>query len=345
LIEFTLYAKFANAVKSRLVIEELSIVMNAKPLPEIKSDKPASLPTRDALFKGNFEIKKELAGIHPRLFTDKKAFDNAITTWKKNPTLFQKYLPTKTGRAMTMTPAAFKDAENGFFAGNLSYLAAAYRLTGDADYVKAIQAWYPQMENFEPIAINKRNPTSGNKDLSTGAFLMGISALYDLTKGLIPEKESALIRDVLVKQSRQAYEDFSSMREYHYEQNHLIIPICGIGLAAMTLADEMPEAKTWGVFAKNLLDRCFPALAHDGWFFEGLSYWNFTIQFPLVYASALRRTTGEDLIGKPPFQFIPDYLAHQFLPDPNFVFDFADWGPRVETDGVKFQKGYDQPWH
>lgn len=345
LSEFTVYVKFPSAVKSKLVIEELSILMNPKSQPETASDKPTSLPSRDALFKGTFEIKKELAGVHPRLFTDKKSFDAAIETWKKNPASFQKYLPTKTSRSLTMTPVAFKDAENGFFAGNLSYLAAAYRLTGDAELLKAIQNWYPQLENFEPIVINPRNPTSGNKDLSTGAFLMGTAALYDLTKGLIPEKESALIRDALVKGSRQAYESFSSFKEYHYEQNHLIIPICGLGLAAMTLADEVPEAKAWGVFARNLLDRCFPALAHDGWFFEGLSYWNFTIQFPLVYASALRRTTGEDLIGKPPFQFIPDYLAHQFLPDPNFVFDFADWGPRVETDGVKFQKGYDQPWH
>ncbi len=39
------------------------------------------------------------------------------------------------------------------------------------------------------------------------------------------------------------------------------------------------------------------------------------------------------------------FTAHTFLPNPEFVFDFGDHGPRVQADGVHAQKGYDNPWH
>jgi len=340
--EFTVYAKFKQAGPSRVDLEGVELVEDEK-VASAKA-KPAQTPTRAALFEGRFELNPAARGVHPRLFTDAKTLGTLAGRFQKDPRAFERLLPPIGGKILSTAPIPLQEKENAWFATKLAWMAVCWRVTGEAAYLEALRKWRPMIEGFQPIVIDLKSPTSGNRDLTTGGMLLGFSILYDALHGKVPEEELAVVRRALVSQGRQAYESLSSYGSYAYEQNHLIIPVCALGLAAMVLADELPEAAAWGVFARNMNARSFPALSHDGWFFEGINYWSFTMVYPLSYAVALKRTTGVDLLGEPPFRGIPEYLVHTFLPDPDFVFDFADWGPRVEH-GDGFQRGYDLPWH
>lgn len=226
----------------------------------------------------------------------------------------------------------------------LAWVAAAWRATENDSWATILRTWQPILENHRGFEI----PGFGlqNQDLVAGHLLMAFSIIHERLAGRFDPVFLAAVSTALENQARQTYADLTDRKKYPsyaYEQNHLVIPICGLGVAAMLF--ETAEAHGWERFARDFLGRSFEVLAHDGWFFEGVSYWKFTLQFPLCYANALRKARGESLFHFPLFREAPRYLAHNILPDARFVFDFADWGFRVEPDGVNFQQGYESPWH
>ncbi|MBI4979037.1 MAG: heparinase II/III family protein [Spirochaetes bacterium] len=336
--KFTLYARFADNTSSRFTLEHVAMTISSN----TSETKSAMSPTKEALFQGTVSMKPELRGIHPRLFVTPAELESAAKRYRDDPDFYASLVPAMDSKFMKQKPVSFNEAETSFgSAATLARLAVLWRITGRDDFLKAIEAWMPQMAAFAPFEKKK----GMNNDLMAGSFMYNFAFLYDMLKGTAPDATVEAVRTALLKQIRTSYDDFTAFKSYPYEQNHLIIPICGLAISAMALFDEMNEARAWLLFSRNLLARSIDAVAFDGWFFESISYWNYTIQYPIVYASALRRVTGEDIFTTPAFRGIGPYLAHTFLPNPNFVFDFADWGPRVEPDGKGFQGGYDKPWH
>lgn len=229
---------------------------------------------------------------------------------------------------------------------SLAWVAAAWRITGDESYRALLQSWLPILKSHPAMRIPRF--AFENRDLMVGHFLLSFSLMDDLLCGVFDTEFETALRQTLRTQAQQAYADLTNPEAfpvYSYEQNHMIIPICALGISAMALSDELAEASAWGKFCRGFLEKSLDVLAKDGWFFEGVGYWCFTMQFPLCYATALKRTTGEDLFSFPIFKYAGQYLAHNVLPDSKFVFDFADWGSRTEPDGVGFTSGYDKPWH
>jgi len=227
---------------------------------------------------------------------------------------------------------------------SLAWVAAAWRATGDEAWREILASWRPLLETHPGFEI----PGFGlqNQDLIAGHLLLGFSLMHERLAGRFDPAFETALREAMERQARRTYADLTDRRKYPsfaYEQNHLIIPVCGLGVAAMIL--DSGEARERERFARDFLARSFDVLAHDGWFFEGVGYWKFTMQFPLCYAFFLKRWRGESLFHLPLFRESARYLAHNYLPDSRFVFDFADWGPRVEPDGVGFQRGYDRAWH
>lgn len=304
---------------------------------------PAAADSRTALLEGSFGIDAALRGVHPRLLVGPDGMARLAERYASSPQDFTPFL-SSAPKPQSVIAGDLQDKENAYYALTIAQLAVAWRVTGRSEYRAALESWIPVLQRFEPIRIDPKNPSSGNRDLSCGSLLTGMALAYDALCGSLQGEEEAVFRKVLVAQAEAAYEDILAYKFYHYEQNHLIVPVCGLGLAAMATCDELPEAAAWGTFAGNLLARSFAALANDGWFFEGISYWSFTMQYTTVYAAALLRTTGTDLFGASPFRYIPEYLEHMFLPDKRFAFDFADWGPRINEDGTH-QRGWEEPWH
>jgi hypothetical protein len=317
----------------------LFMSLMSPPRPAFAGDAAAS---RQALREGSFAVREELRGVHPRLFAGPRELEETAAFYRENPARLRPYLPIDGGEEMTSEPVPLDRGDKAAYASiALAKIAVAYRLTGEQKYLDRLRQWLPAMQAFEAQKMESLGSSVG---LTAGHVLLGFSIIYDVLKGWENEGIAEAAREILFRQGIRLFEDLTARTTYPYEQNHLIIPVCGLAVASMTVVDEFPEAERWGVFSQNLLTRSLEAIAHDGWFFEGQSYWNYTMQFPTTYAAALRRTTGTNLLTRPPFAGAPLYLAHITLPRQEFVFDFADWGPRVER-GQGFQKGYDRPWH
>jgi len=229
---------------------------------------------------------------------------------------------------------------------NLAWVAVSWRRTGDARLAAILKKWESVFQKQEPVRIP--GFATGNRDLLVGHILLSCAIMDDFLRGSFDPGFEAAVRRLLKAQAARAYADFNdphAFPAFSYEQNHMIIPVCALGIAAEVVGRFDDEGDRWALFAEEFLSRSFNVIAYDGWFFEGVGYWKFTMQFPLCYAVVLQRAMGRSLLNERPFRDAVLYLAHNVLPDARFVFDFADWGPRVEPDGVGFQRGYDQPWH
>ncbi len=294
------------------------------------------------LREGSFHILENLRGVHPRLYAGPDEVKETRELYGKDPAILRPYLPLDRSDEMTSEPVPLDTGEKAPYAAmTVAKIAVAYRVTGEQKYLDRLKQWLPTMQAYK---AQKMVSLGGGTGLTAGHTLLGMSIIYDVLKGQENEGIADAAREIIVRQASQLYSDLAARSTFPYEQNHLIIPACGLAVAAMTLVDELPEAEKWGVLSQNILKRSLEAIAHDGWFFEGHSYWNYTLQFPTAYAAALKRTTGVNLLTGQPFAGASLYLAHITLPRQDFVFDFADWGPRVNA-GKGFQKGYDQPWH
>jgi DNA-binding beta-propeller fold protein YncE len=304
-------------------------------------------PTRAAslasLHDGTFAIRPELHGVHPRLYATAAELESAAARYAATPAFFARYLPVN--HEMVDTPVPLDEGTTAQFNSmRFAKIAVAYRITGDAKYLARMNEWLPLINAYEPPVMTSIGSSNG---LVAGHILLGFAIAYDVLKGCNPDATGELvtaIHDMLIRQGNRLHADLSPRTTFPYEQNHLIIPVCGLAVAAMTLVDEHSDAATWGVFATNILSRSLASIAADGWFFEGFSYWIYTMQFPGAYAAARQRVMGDNILDAPPFRDAPAYLAHMTLPERQFVFDFGDWGPRVEA-GDGFQVGYDWPWH
>lgn len=328
------YARFESAVSSRFSIREF-LITTTKPMPPLST-------SRAKLFQGKFTLLPEMRGVHPRLLASASDLEKIAGAYQNNPATLARYLVPLDSEAMTSSPMAF--GENDRSAGNalsLAQIAVCYRITKKQEYLSRLRAWKPALEAFQPVAFPT---TSSNNSLTAGHLLMGLSIAYDVIEGQGEKEFESALRAALIRQGMQTYKDLQEVPFYPFEQNHLSIPVAGLGLAAMTLADQIPDAAAWGVAATNILDIGLEALGKDGWFFEGVGYWQYTMQFPTPYAVALKRTVGQNRLDRPVFKDSTAYLAHMFLPGGTYAFDFADWGPRTNPDGTA-QPGYDQPWH
>jgi hypothetical protein len=229
---------------------------------------------------------------------------------------------------------------------SLFWLSAAWRVSGRDEYREALLRWQSVLESAPALAISGFAVT--NRDLVSGHLLLTYALMYELLADRVGRSFSDALLHAMREQAGRTYDDLTNPEvfpTYAYEQNHLIIPVCGLGMAAMVLEGKDERAAEYERFVSDFLQKSFDVIAHDGWFFEGISYWTFTMQFPLCYARMLKHRRGVDLFTQPPFRDSALYLAHSVLPDRRFVFDFSDWGPRTYKDGVGFQEGYDLPWH
>ncbi len=333
-----IYASYPQETKSTFTLESFSMSYE-----EDWSPLEAAKRRNAHLLEGSMVIPERWANVHPRLYASAEDLEQTALRYQEDPAFLEIALPADDGPEMTGPLLRLEEGGNAHRIGiYLAKLAVAYRVTNNEAYLARLRDWMPTLKSYEPPAMGSIGDNIG---LNAGHVLLGCSIAYDVLVGQGDEELEDVLLDVILRQGKQTFEDIISLRTFPYEQNHLIIPVCGLAVASMTLADSYPEAEEWGVLADNIMERALTAIAHDGWYHEGFWYWNYTMQFPTSYAVAKERVMGQQVLDAPCFKLAPEYISHMTLPNPRFVFDFADWGPRVEPDGVGFQQGYDWPWH
>lgn len=282
------------------------------PLVAIAKSKPSSL-------------RKELVGMHPRVYMTQGEIDALKEKAKTQKELWQTALTRV--RALTAEPAPApaqeRRVQNEVGIG-IAEAAFVYKMTGDKKYLDAAKKYIDAGISYDIWGYAYNKP---NVDLAAGHLLYGMGWGYDLLYNDLTPAERTRIREKLVKQARLLHDFFKpkSGKSYAYSQNHTFIPITGLAVAAYALMDEIPEAKEWAATSRAIYDRVLATYSEDGYYYEGMEYWIFSTPWLVHYMDAHLRSTGENLYETTPgFRMSHKYVAHATLPGGEFNFDFGD---------------------
>jgi Domain of unknown function (DUF4962)/Heparinase II/III-like protein len=292
-------------------------------------DKPAQAkgphPLTQLMATTNSSLLPELRGKHPRVYvTDAgivKLRERARTTHRD---LWQRALLQV--RALKKEPppppAQERRAQNEVGIG-IAEAALAYKIEGDRKYLDAAKNYLEAAVSYDIWGYAYNKP---NVDLAAGHLLYGMGWGYDLLYHDLTETERARYREKIAKQARLLFDYYKPKpgRTYSYSQNHVFIPMAGLGVAAYALYDEVEDAPEWAKLARAIYDRVLATYSADGYYYEGFEYWIFSTPWLVHYLDAHAHATGEDLYDRPGFRRTHLYVAHSLLPDGQYVFDFGD---------------------
>ena len=282
------------------------------PLVAIAKNKPSSL-------------KKELVGVHPRVYMTQADIDKLKEKAKSQKDLWQ----TAVSRVRALTaepapaPAQERRVQNEVGIG-IAEAAFVYKMTGDKKYLDAAKKYIDAGISYEVWGYTYNKP---DVDLAAGHLLYGMGWGYDLLYNDLTPAERTRIREKLVRQARILHDFFkpNSGKSYAYSQNHTFIPISGLAVTAYALMDEVPEAKEWAATSRAIFDRVLDTYTEDGYFYESMEYWIFSTPWLVHYMDAHAKSTGEDLYATTPgFAKAHKYVSHITLPGGEFNFDYGD---------------------
>jgi len=273
----------------------------------------------------NSSLRAELRGQHPRVYVTaeelKTLRERARTSHSR---LWQQVLQNIRALKKEPPPAPAQErrAQNEVGIG-IAEAALAFQIEGDRKYLDAAKRYMEAAVSYDVWGYTYNKP---NVDLAAGHLLYGMGWGYDLLYHDLTEGERTRYRDKIAKQARLLADFYKPKpgRTYSYSQNHVFIPMAGLGVAAYALYDEERDAPEWAALARAIYDRVLATYSTDGYYYEGFEYWIFSTPWLVHYMDAHAHATGEDLYDRPGFREMYKYVAHSMLPGGKYVFDFGD---------------------
>jgi hypothetical protein len=165
--------------------------------------------------------------------------------------------------------------------------------------------------------------------LDTAEMSAAVALGYDWLYNDLSKDERAIIRDGLVRHGIDTGLRGGWWVQTHNNWNQVCH--CGLTLAALTLADEVPEkAEKLLQSAKANHIRSLEVYAPNGVYPEGPGYWNYGTSFSIFMSSALMSTIGSDwgILARPGFADSFEYRMQVEGPI-GAVVNYADGGDRA----------------
>ena len=307
-------------------------------------DRPP-IPSFESLLAHPVALKPELVGVHPRVFVTAAGLETlrqrARTTHQQEWAAVLAALPALKGDPPPPPgPQERRSQNNAAFA--IAGVSLAYAVERDAKYLAAAKKWTLAAIDYEPWGYTYNKP---NVDLAAGHLLYAIGWAYDLLYKDFTEAERARIRASLERHAGLVYAYFnaSTSKRHNFTQNHDFIPTAGLAVTALALMGESKDAGKWAALARAHHHRANQLLSPDGYYYEGVEYWIFSIPWLVHFYDAWEHSTGESLWTLGPARNWKYFLAHSLLPDGQSVFDFGDiWeGPLTRAKGgAEFDRVY-----
>jgi len=287
-------------------------------------------------------LKPSLAGAHPRVFVTAGEIDHlrerARSTHRSEWQAVLSALPAvKSDPPPPPGPQERRSQNNVAFA--IAGVSLAWAIEQQPAYLAAARKWVLAAIDYEPWGYTYNKP---NVDLAAGHLLYAIGWAYDLLYHDLSPAERDRIRASLERHARLVYDAFAldkPGKRLNFTQNHDFIPTSGLAVTALALMGESAEAPKWAALARAHHYRTNSLLSPDGYYYEGMEYWIFSIPWLVHFYDAWEHATGESLWELGPARHWKYYLAHSLLPDGQNVFDFGDiWeGPLTRArEGAEY---------
>jgi hypothetical protein len=270
-------------------------------------------------------LRAELRGVHPRVYTTKaglaalrqRAQGSERAAWQKALAGL-----TALRTAPAAAPAQKRRAQNNTAIGIIG-AALAYQIEGDAKYLEAAKRYMDAAVSYEVWGYTYSKP---DIDLAAGHLLYGLGAGYDLLYDALTEEERKRYRDKLIRQATILARHFTPKpgKSYSYSQNHCFIPIAGLAVAAYAVWDDAPEAANWAALSRAIFSRVLEVASPDGYFYEGVEYWIFSMPWIIHALDAFAHAAGDDMYDTPALSKAHLYMAHSITPNGQDIYDFGD---------------------
>jgi hypothetical protein len=220
-------------------------------------------------------------------------------------------------------PAQKRRAQNNTGIGIVG-AALAYQIEGEAKYLEAAKRYMDAAVSYPVWGYTYSKP---DIDLAAGHLLYGLGAGYDLLYDALsdgpaqalPRQAGAPGIGILAKHFMPA-----PGKSYSYSQNHCFIPVAGLAVAAYALWDEAPEAAGWAALSRAIFSRVLEVASPDGYFYEGVEYWIFSMPWIIHALDAFAHAAGDDMYDTPALRKAHLYIAHSLTPNGQDVYDFGD---------------------
>lgn len=312
ILVFSIFALSQDSQELKAEREASGKLTGEHPLVAISRSKPSTLRT-------------ELAGVHPRVYVTQAEIDKLKQKSRTQSELWQTALSRVRALAVEppAPPAQARRVQNEVGIG-IAEAAFVYKITGEKKYLDAARKYMDAAVSYDIWGYAYNKP---NVDLAAGHLLYGMGWAYDLLYDDLTVSEREKYRSKLVKQARLLYDFFKpkSGKTFAYSQNHTFIPITGLAVTAYSLMGDVPEANDWAALSRAIYDRVLATYSEDGYYYEGMEYWIFSMPWLVHYMDAHLHATGEDLYKTTPgMKLAHKYVAHSTLPGGEFNFDFGD---------------------
>jgi hypothetical protein len=180
----------------------------------------------------------------------------------------------------------------------MEHLAFAYSYSGDARYAKAGCEW--ALACCRVWRKEADGQVDGGKAYAVTRLLKGLAVSYDLLYNQLTEAERKELRDTLTSIGQKYYDDYfttPAIAGEGFHTHHAIVEWASFGVTALALLGEYPPATDWlAATVRKFEQHLLPlGLAEDGAQVEGATFWASTMQYRIMFMSALRHVTGQDL--------------------------------------------------
>jgi hypothetical protein len=267
------------------------------------------------------------AAQHPRLlFTPgdraelQKRSEERADLWKAVVASAQRLQPEES----LPTPEVIRSGAKYWRIERVQSAALAWFVTGKKEYSEPAIRWMVA-HCQEPVWGDTYRP---NLDLVASWYLYHIAIGYDILKSEMSGQDRVLVRDGLAAHARFIYAEMDPHdgKRFSYDQNHTYIPTVGMAAAALALLEEVPDAKYWLTRSYGVLRRSRYVQNEDGYYYEGIGYWTYALNWHARGAELLARATGEKLFDLPVLRDTWRFGLHLSLPGKPGAFGVGDSG-------------------
>jgi len=188
---------------------------------------------------------------------------------------------------------------------NILDFSFLYVVNGEAKYGDAARRWAVALASMKGWS---GKPSEHDKEVDRGLYegfgLTGLAAAYDWLYSDFTADERAIIRDRMTHLAEGIYRATSGGEwwSFGYLHHDHWIPVGGMGLAAMALVDEVPDAQKWADKANSEFGEAFNRLGDDGAWHEGVCGWTFGMATFLPFLDAYDKRFGTTNLSQNPLR-------------------------------------------
>ena len=199
--------------------------------------------------------------------------------------------------------------EDGYRVQYYSELFAfAYLISGDQRFLRRGKDWV-----MNHCSWSQWDETANRGDVQSSHALNGIAIVYDWLYSDFTVVERRTVRSALIENCKLFYDNWSKAFDLG---NHFWVCYAALGIAALSLLPEYPEAEQWISFVterfRGLLGISF---GEDGDYIDTVFFAGYALRNALFYFEALKRIKGIDLSATSLLEKVARWFLYSLPPD------------------------------